>query len=709
MNGKLRLSPQLTALAVLVWLGGLLGIYLVQMEKWQYLHAGLLFLQDAIRFLNLPDVFWRLSAERIADVGSVLLLVVSAWCIGLALLRALRWADQPGALTHLIAIAAGLGLWAWFILLSGLAGDISRPLYLWAAIVSLPLIVWHWPWMRKRFQQDAKPTRTRLNGMEIFLVVCLGLGGVLNAIPAFSPEIEYDTLEYHLGALKEYQKAGRIFFLEHNFYASMPSLTEMLYLWAITLRTAAAAKLIHVTFGVLTAIGLISFGKRLHSRQVGLTAAALYYLLPFVTNLADTARIDLATTFFAFLAGAALHRHLVEEHKPWLWLAAMSGGLAMASKYTAGPVVFLPLLLILIGNRVSKGERNVRPVVVFMLLAAIPIVPWLLKNLWFTGNPVYPFANALFHSPYWGTASDALFRSRHAPKFDGIQDWMNFLKLELEMFLKGNVRVYLAGVWNQASFLNLAWRHSVDDSFSSPILFLFSPLFLLVAKPEPRWKFCAWYGCLIYVCWFAFTFRPWRFLFPALPWFALLGAVAVVTLEKERAASLLVRVVLGVMLVFNLNYSFLLSAVDILNPDRIPPSISKLAVFFGSASSTDYLANLYFTQVSMNANLPTNACVLYVGEARTYYANYRVLANTVYDKSIVGEMVAQSHTPEELLKQMHDRGVTHIYINQDEMKRVRQNYDYLKDMNWALFNEFLKAHAKVIFQNNAHAVYELKG
>ena len=45
-------------------------------------------------------------------------------------------------------------------------------------------------------------------------------------IPAFSPEIEYDTLEYHLGALKEYQKAGRIFFLEYNFYASMPSLTE---------------------------------------------------------------------------------------------------------------------------------------------------------------------------------------------------------------------------------------------------------------------------------------------------------------------------------------------------------------------------------------------------------------------------------------------------------------------------------------------------
>jgi len=683
MNGKLRFTPSVTTVIVLAWLVTLMGIYFVWQGKRELLLAGRDLLLASLSLLNVPDVFWTLCAGRLLDLTTTALLLASAWCVGLALLRLLRWVERIEPLTHLIAIATGLGVWAWFVLIAGLLGHISPVSYVAPAILSLGLVCWHWPWIQKCRQETRHDPAKRWSGFEIFLVVCLGLGFVLNLIPAFTPEIEYDALEYHLGALREYQKAGRICFLPHNFYANMPSLTEMLYLWGITLRSSSVAKLIHSSFAVLTALGLISFGKKLHSRQLGLTAAALFYLLPFVTNLGETARIDLATTFFAFLAGAALYQHLFDERKKFLWLAGLMAGLTLATKYTAAPLVLLPIMSVLMIYWKQSAISNRQSAILFLALALIPVVPWLIKNAIFTGNPFYPIANGLFHNSYWGEEQTVLFHSRHGPKFDTGRAW--------------------------ASFFTSLWTYSTRESFSSPILLLFAPLFLLLAKSEPRWKFCAWYGCLIYVCWFTFTFRPWRFVFPALPWFALLGAAAIATLERERALGLLLRVTLGVMLVFNLNYSFLASAVDISNANKFPPEMNKLGIFFGRISAADYLGNIYFTQGWMSGHLPSNANVLYVGEARTYYATYHVLANTVYDMSIIGEMVAQSHTPEELLKQMKERGVTHIYINKDELQRLRGNYGYLKDMDWNLFNAFLNAHAKVIFQNNAHSVYEIQG
>jgi hypothetical protein len=677
MNGRLRFSSRTTAVIALVWLIGGLWLYFVHLGKRGLFHAGLWLLGDSVRRIGIPPG----CGGRILDVGALLLLLASAWCVGLAMLRALRWIEKLDTLNHLLAIALGLGLWAWFVLIAGMLGAIAPGLYALPAFLSLLLIVWHKPWLTKSWSVFRQRAREKLRPFEVFLIACLVLGAVLHIIPAFAPEIEYDTLEYHLGALKEYQKAGRIHFLPHNFYASMPSLTEMLYLWGITLRSSTVAHLIHASFAGLTAIGLIAFGTRLGGRQLGLTAATLYYLLPFVTVLAETARIDLATTFFAFLAGAALHRHLFDADKHALRLAALAGGLAMATKYTAGPVVFLALILVLLIHRKQSSILHPRSSILFLVLAVLPVLPWLIKNAIFTGNPVYPLANGIFQSPFWDDVCGARFHKHHAPSFGTFAAW--------------------------ASLVVSPWSQSVRESFSSPILLLFAPMFLLVGKAESRWKFCAWYALLIYACWWAFTFRPWRFLFPAMPWFALLGAMAAVTLDKERTIGLLTRAALAILLVFNLNYSFIINAVDINNADQFPPETSKLAVFFGRVSPSEYLGRIYFTIGWMAKNLPPDATVLYVGEARIYYTPHRVLANTVYDRSIVGEMVARSKTTDDVLREMRAQGVTHIYINKDELDRVGRNYKYLQDMNWPLFNQFLESHTRVFFRNNAHTVYEL--
>lgn len=689
-TNRLRCPSRIALVLVLAWVALIFSLFFVGQEKRTYFHGGLILLEHSLPMLVPTDGFVQLWLSRFADLSSVLLLVVSSWGIGLAGLRLFRHGARPDTLTHVAAVAAGMGAWGWLIWIAGLVGMISWGLYLGVALLSLCLLVWHWPMVGEAWRGLRVRPRVPWTGFEILLLVCLGLGTLLHFIPCFAPEVEYDSLEYHIGALKEYQKQGRIVFLEYNFYASMPSMAEMLYLWGIVLRSPVVAKLLHMSFAVLTAVGLYAFGAKQHSRRLGLVAASLYYLLPFVTSLGETSRIDLATTFFAFMAGAMLHRHLFDDDRGALRLAAWCVGLTMATKYTAAPVVFLPWLAVWLleckktwNDRLKTFHKPTRAIWFIPLLALVPVLPWLIKNWVFTGNPVYPLLNGIFDSPCWSAASDALFHSRHAPRFDSIDAWLSFFKL--------------------------AWSQSTRESFSSPILFLFVPLFLLVSRPDPRWKFCLAYAAGIYVCWFLFTFRPWRFLFPALPWFALLGAFAMVTLEeaRERTLTLLVRVALGAMLAFNLNFMFLLCAVDVSNAALIPPRISKFAVFAGRVTATRYLDNVYFTQMWMGNNLPPGAHVLFVGEARVFYAPYRVAANTVYDRSILGEMVARSNTPANLLDEMRRRGLTHIYINDDEMTRVGRNYDYLKEMNWPLFREFLAQHTKLFFKNNAHSVYEI--
>ena len=57
-------------------------------------------------------------------------------------------------------------------------------------------------------------------------VVVMILGSML-------PSIDFDVLEYHLQGPKEYYQAGRIAFLPHNVYTSMPFGVEMLHLPAM--------------------------------------------------------------------------------------------------------------------------------------------------------------------------------------------------------------------------------------------------------------------------------------------------------------------------------------------------------------------------------------------------------------------------------------------------------------------------------------------
>ena len=45
------------------------------------------------------------------------------------------------------------------------------------------------------------------------------------------------------------------------------------------------------------------------------------------------------------------------------------------------------------------------------------------------------------------------------------------------------------------------------------------------------------------------------------------------------------------------------------------------------------------------------------------------------------------------------RGITHIYWNHNETHRLADHYQYLKEMNWKLFRDFLAEHTTKVFES----------
>jgi 4-amino-4-deoxy-L-arabinose transferase-like glycosyltransferase len=544
--------------------------------------------------------------------------------------------------------------------------------------VFLVILCWLLPAPRKLIR-DFYSSAEKTDGWAKLMIAGVVLAAVLNLAGAFAPPFEYDELEYHLGALADYQRVGRIVLLPHNFYSNLPQLTEMLYLLAMTTTSEVAAKLLHWLFGVLGALAVFGVARRLWSRNVALTAAALFYCTPLVQDLSQTARIDLATTFFATLALGALVVWSDEAtEESWIWLSALCAGAAVATKWTAIPVVFLPVVSMLV------MRRRFLSLATYCLVVAVMIAPWLVKNWWLTGDPVYPLLYRWFPNQYWSPSQAVVFAARHSPTFG----------------------------WEAVSnFFALAWKFSFVEARATPLLLMTAPLILLVPRAERTARRAGALFVGAYASWFCFTFRPWRFLFPAFGLAAVAGAYAIEKLGREPAVQKTVRISVGVIVALSLATLALSDFVDAENVERMPPQLSFVQYALGQFTRDEFAARMGQGALEpiiwMNEHLPRNAEVLYIGEARVYYANNPVLWSTAFDQHPLTAMSREATTGKELLARLRSRGVTHVYVNLSELARLQNGYHYMADANWSLINDLLQNHAREIHKLRSRTVYAL--
>jgi dolichyl-phosphate-mannose-protein mannosyltransferase len=663
------LRPEFARLLAVFWVVGLALVYLVRYGEWVLPWQAANLFGAALPGLHIGPHFQEFWIARAYDFACVLGIVVAGLGLGITVMdRLVVKRDIFGAL---LALAAGLWLLAVLTLVAGTVSITRIPL------VSLTLFCWLLPAPRK-FVCDFQISKDPIDGWAKLMIACIVLAAVFNLAGVLAPPFEYDELEYHLGALADYERAGHIVFLPHNFYSNLPQLTEMLYLLATTLTSDIAAKILHWLFGLLGALAVFGVARRLWSRTVGWTAAALFYCVPFVQDLGQTARIDLATTFFATLAFGSLVISSEDEDRKLVWLSALSAGAAVATKWTAIPVVLFPLTALL------AFRRKFRLLPSFVLLATAVVTPWLAKNWLLSGNPVYPLFYQWFPHPYWSAAQAAMFSGRHYATFGGE---------------------------TIGQFFALLWNYSFLETGAVPLLLMTAPLILLVSRPEPAAKRAGWLVVGSYASWFCFTFRPWRFLFPTFGMAAVMGAVAMEKFGREVMVRYALRLAVGVVMVTSLASLALNDLVDTENPGRVPPEMDFVQYDLGQFTRDEFIARMgkgvLEPVIWMNENLPSGAKVLYVGEGRVYYAKHPVLWSTAFDQPLLTTMSNEAKTPEELLAALRAKGVTDVYMNFAEADRLRRGYNYMMDANWSLIQNMLRHNATEIHRTVRGAIYEL--
>jgi hypothetical protein len=638
-----RFSPDFTRFLATAWTWGIALCFLFLTGLY---HVPLLLIQ-VMPAVEIGPHAGAFLLGRVADIGCVAGILATAFGVG-AIIVAPR--DR---LEALYALALGLWVVAGATLCLG-AWDVTKVPWVFAG-----LLCWLSPRCRQSLRVESRAEK--VDTWSKAMLACVIVAAFLNLPGTLAPPFEYDELEYHLGALADYRRMGHIAFLPHNFYSNLPQLTEMLYLLATQTSSDMAAKLVHWMFGVLTAVSVYALGAKLWTRRVGLTAAAVFYCAPFVQDVSQTGRIDLATTFFGTLAFGAV---LLE----WPGWAAMAAGCAVATKWPAVAVVLLPAMAMI---------GSLRRSVVFGLLSAVFVLPWLVKNWLLTGNPVYPLLYDVFRSPHWSAAQAAVFAGKHYPSFD------------------------FAGL---TDFLRLAWRYSVTEPRAVPVLLMLAPLVLLFRNVKATARRAAWLFLVAYLGWWLLTFRPWRFLLPAFPMAALVGADVL----RDRLARAAVTMVLALaLLMMTLNI-----LVDVEAPDRVPARVSFLQHALGQTSREEFWSRAgdqTFEPIQwMNRNLPATARVLYVGEARVYYARHAVLWSTAFDRHPLDELAKPPTDAERLLAALRARGVTHVYVNFSEWERLRSHYEYLLHIDSDAFRNLLQRHARQIHATGRKVVWELE-
>lgn len=227
--------------------------------------------------------------------------------------------------------------------------------------------------------------------IDLFIVVTLIIMATLSFMGALTPEVRHDPLFYHLQVPRLWLNFGRIVEVPENGHSYFPYGFEMLYAWSLSLGSDSAAKGLHWAAGVAAAGWCARLGAAVGVSR--LYAAALFYFIHFVSYLSTTTYIDLATAMYALAAIAVYTERLGSAWSRGDSIVfGLLTGSALATKYTAWPLIGLPLGV----AALASLYRRPGPLLLAGLATLVPILPWMIRNFVHVGNPVAPLMIGVF-------------------------------------------------------------------------------------------------------------------------------------------------------------------------------------------------------------------------------------------------------------------------------------------------------------------------
>jgi hypothetical protein len=157
--------------------------------------------------------------------------------------------------------------------------------------------------------------------------------------------------------------------------------------------------MVHFLFLLDLPVMMAGYGRRFGFPVPALAAAFLVFAAPVVGLDGTTAYVDVAAAAILFALYYLLAIWDAERSPALLIPAGILAGFAYAAKYTAGAAAVFYALGFVAWRLWRARASCLRPVLAVSAVAAFFILPWMIRNALFAGNPLAPFANSLFPNP----------------------------------------------------------------------------------------------------------------------------------------------------------------------------------------------------------------------------------------------------------------------------------------------------------------------
>ena len=338
------------------------------------------------------------ATELLTPILWVGIIQLAAWEAGERLLSRITRPPGPSVNAPLRAtLAALLGLVAFAnaVLLLAILHLLYAPLVV-AAVLALAALGAR----RLSRLRPWRGLRPSLRDLPLAIAVAFVLAHLPNAL---YPVLDHDDNVYHLELPKHYLASHALDAPVFSLYGAMPHLIEILYVVPLALGDFVAGKVfaLSIHFWILAGIGAFALPR---IGRLGVGVGALLCLSGQNVEW-HLGRAYNEPILGFFLLGAALAFLAWWETRRGVYLAivGIACGAACASKYTAW--LFAAVILASAAAGILRLEqsapRRLRAALLLLLPCAALVLPWVVKNLITTGNPVYPNLYGIFGGADW--------------------------------------------------------------------------------------------------------------------------------------------------------------------------------------------------------------------------------------------------------------------------------------------------------------------
>jgi len=549
---------------------------------------------------------------------------ISALGQGCLLFRLLGLDFSQERSAFLLQICAGWAVQGLFLLLTGITVGWSLfllvPWNLIHAILGLHELHRAKPWI---------PTSTPafphlwLLGLLAWAVLGLSCG---------APATDWDVMAYHLDLPKQYWTTGRILEIPFHYNANMPHLCELLYVLPLVLKRPEACQMLHAQWALFS---LFLLGSLLNKRALP-GAFLLLGCCPMIFSMASSANVELLLGFF-FTGGVVVCWSTRLHESRWIWIAGLLAGSCVGVKYT-GLWYALPIGIL------SLRRWGLRRILSWSVAGGCTLLPWLARNAWVSGNPLFPWFHELFQSPWWNPVQ----QEQLVQLYGSIGMGKGFIDL---LFLPYRLLRYCA------------WSYSGFNGVVSPLYLALLPWALGHPNSgrQERW-------IVLLLPWILWTVsvHNLRYLVPLFPMMAFLGCQGLLGISHPWIR----RAAWGCLL--------LVSLITGLHAWTHP----SVTVALGKVSREAYLDRFVLGMPfchAMNRELQPEERVLGIWWNQSYYLENPALCDMVFEASWIFQLIHESSTPAELRDRLDGLGIHHLLLCVERMRVPHFHPSFVKE------------------------------